>query len=1116
MPMKFFWNIMGRIYEQRKDFSRAAHFYEKGGALRKSAEMLERGEVYADALRNYLSLDLYEDAARVALAMGDATAAASYYYRAGNADLAVNVLVEAGLIADAVTLLLECGRKKDAAELALIHGDLRRAATVFQEIGEEDRAIELYRKLNDLRALLAVYLKRGEVDTAAEECRRAGQPALAASLFESAGRYEEAARLLEEMSELMRAAELFRKAENWKEAGRVYEQLNRPDLAVEMYSQAPECAEKVAQLYERLVQLKQVAEKQFDSPIIAMTIALGHEAALLAFKSRQIWYTDSNFQPRWTFRPEGDSIVREMAISPHGEYALLSLDVSEPAGAEHKLLLLDAAKKVIFERTGSESFRALCFLSAGEQLCCVFGAGNTVICVDLEGRSLWEFPVDFAAWEAVVALSGDQLAVGTLGGKLFILDPRGQLLQSREFEDRIHNLCYSAEGGLIGAGVGERNLYLCEAATLEPVVHLQTLEPLRFLIPLPLGDKTFLAAGHTLGEIISAEGWKTVAISQKNTMTALCLDPLDCTILVATDDAKLVRYEPKDCKKQAAEWYVKAGDLQHAAEMFEEVEDFQHAYDLFKQLGDYDRAASNIQRLGDNRTAARHYELVGKFDRAARLYEEMGELGRAAKCYGNAGDLLRAAALYEELNELLLAADFYEQAEEHRKAGFLFKQLNQEERASENWTKWLERHPDDAEVTFELAMIYANTHRYDDAIRLLQSIQEVPEYRRNALKVMAECFIEKGLYEVAADRLLEALGEPWKAMRENLDLVYDLALAYERNGRLEEAKDLYSKILAVDFYYRDVQQKLERTREKITASQASTQLVAVGAQSAATDPYGATVKSKVEKESLRYKIIKKLGQGGMGVVYLALDTKLGRYVAWKVLPSHLAGNQEFQKRLLQEACAIAQVNNPHIVAVYDVVTNADECFITMEYVDGYTLRALLSREKKLSPSLAVKYGEQVCEALAAAHRARIIHRDVKPENIMVTADGENVKVLDFGLARLAEDANLTQEGCVVGTMAYMAPEQIMGQELDGRTDIYAFGVVLFEMLAGRPPFIGNNVLGQHLHVPPPSLSDFVSEIPQALNGLVTQCLEKNPDDRPSNAETVKERLQRIATELKSK
>jgi serine/threonine protein kinase len=337
---------------------------------------------------------------------------------------------------------------------------------------------------------------------------------------------------------------------------------------------------------------------------------------------------------------------------------------------------------------------------------------------------------------------------------------------------------------------------------------------------------------------------------------------------------------------------------------------------------------------------------------------------------------------------------------------------------------------------------------------------------------------------VAIDRLRECLGADEKLSRDNIDIHYLIGCCYERSSRFAEAKDIFAKVVAVDYYYRDILERLHYTEEL--------SILPAGDRSRRA-PVHPTLISELQAPTamleVRYEIVRKLGEGGMGVVYLARDTRLSRQVAWKVLPAHLAANQDYQKRLLREARAAAQLAHRHIVSVYDVVMDGTDCFITMEYVDGTTLRAALRDQPQLPIEKVLRYGYQTARGLEAAHKAGIVHRDVKPENVLISRAEDDVKIADFGLARLENDENLTQAGCVVGTLNYMPPEQIQGAEVDHLIDVYAFGVLLFEMIAGRTPFVGKNVLAQHLNDTPPSVLDFRADAPHPLVETLTACLE---------------------------
>ncbi|MDH3252172.1 MAG: serine/threonine-protein kinase, partial [Ignavibacteria bacterium] len=245
-----------------------------------------------------------------------------------------------------------------------------------------------------------------------------------------------------------------------------------------------------------------------------------------------------------------------------------------------------------------------------------------------------------------------------------------------------------------------------------------------------------------------------------------------------------------------------------------------------------------------------------------------------------------------------------------------------------------------------------------------------------------------------------------------------------------------------------------------------------------------------------YKILEKLGEGGMGVVYKAHDEKLDRMVALKFLPHHLTVNEAEQTRFLQEARAAATLNHPHVCTIFDIKEEGGQQFIVMEFVEGTTLRETIERSP-LGLNDGIGCAIQIGDALQEAHTKGIVHRDVKAENIMVNAK-KQIKVMDFGLAKLKGSLKLTKTSSTVGTLAYMAPEQIQGGEVDARSDIFSFGVVLFEMLTGRIPFRGEHeaaLMYSIVNEEPEPLQMYLPEASSELLHIMNRALEKDPEDR---------------------
>lgn len=278
-----------------------------------------------------------------------------------------------------------------------------------------------------------------------------------------------------------------------------------------------------------------------------------------------------------------------------------------------------------------------------------------------------------------------------------------------------------------------------------------------------------------------------------------------------------------------------------------------------------------------------------------------------------------------------------------------------------------------------------------------------------------------------------------------------------------------------------------------------------------------------------YEVIVQLGAGGMGEVYRARDTRLDRDVAIKILPSHLSSNPQLRERFDREARAISKLNHAHVCTLYDVGHHEGVDYLVMEYLEGETLADALARGP-LPLHQVLRYGIEIADALDKAHRSGIVHRDLKPGNIILTKSG--AKVLDFGLAKTqaaafssqassqaTEAKPLTEEGTIVGTMQYMAPEQLEAREADARTDIFALGTILYEMVTGRHAFEGKSragLIAAIMEREPAPISATQPMTPLPLDHVVRRCLSKEPDDRFQSARDLEFALQEIQDEIRSR
>jgi serine/threonine protein kinase/Flp pilus assembly protein TadD len=245
-----------------------------------------------------------------------------------------------------------------------------------------------------------------------------------------------------------------------------------------------------------------------------------------------------------------------------------------------------------------------------------------------------------------------------------------------------------------------------------------------------------------------------------------------------------------------------------------------------------------------------------------------------------------------------------------------------------------------------------------------------------------------------------------------------------------------------------------------------------------------------------YRILEKLGEGGMGVVYKAQDTKLDRIVALKFLPRHLTSDSVEKERFIHEAKAASALNHTNITTIHEIDEFEGQMFIVMEYCEGKTLKQIIEKET-LSIKKVLDIGIQVCEGLTAAHKKEIVHRDIKSDNIMVTKEGQ-VKITDFGLAKLKGATKLTKTRSTLGTLAYMSPEQAQGEEVDSRSDIFSFGVVLYEMITGQLPFKGEHqaaIIYSLINEAPEPLTRYKVDVPEGLQRIVVKALEKEKEER---------------------
>lgn len=1098
---KFFFKKHADTLYAKNQKKEALPWYRRAKEFEKAGDIfIELGE-YNDAVQEFIKAKNLIKAGEAAIKAGNNKLAADYFVQTGEYRKAALILAKANCFKESIDVITKHENIEEAAKLLEEVGAKNQAAELYTELKNYDKAIVLYRESKNIEKLIATYRERGDIENAAKECLEKGEPLIAAILYIMNDQYALAGEIYVNLENIEKALECFEKAKDYKSVAKIYLDKGKLDLAAEASEKDSETLNQAAEIYEKLMTFKKEETKTLEFKIQHSDLSSAGKSICMCSTEKALYYTSLDFKIKWKYLFSEDGIPKKTVLSQTG--SIIAVCFEGPLSAEnHYVFLLNNTKELIWQFKFSEPAKDIKFLPDESGL--IIGWGNCVSKYSIKGEELWTKEVDFKVWSVDIAPKSKRIIAGTMGGNIFQFDMDGKEISSTKVGERIHTIRFISDEDLFIVGIGDNKFIMCDLEysdkwEIEIPDKIRTMEfhyPINHLIISGNNDIYII---NTKGNIIYS-----MHIDER-ILTFFNDDKLNKTY-VALENKTLFIFKIEDCKAKAAECFYKSGNKLKAAEIYRSLGKYQEAYNLFKEVGDFENAANTLTFMGDKLTAARHYEVVGKFKEAAKIYTELGELHSAAKCYGKGMMYIEAAQLFEQLNDYILAGDFYERAGEYKKAGKLFSSMNQLERAVSNYELYWKKHPDDKEVMFELGKYFKEMERYDDAIRMLQQITDDDNLKISTLQKLGQCFQKKQIYDVALDRFYEAIGKDAKPSKDNIDIFYDIGCTYEQKGEFEEAKKTFGKVMAIDYYYKDIQERL-RTSESMAI---------LDSKKTGFNPTVMVKTTQKEDKTAnlheRYKIISKLGEGGMGVVYLAKDTKLNRNIAWKVLPPNLARDKEkmMQESMLKEAQSAAQISHPNIIAIYDIITTDNECSIIMEYIEGVTLRRILNKEEKLPINQLIRYGIQITDALFVAHQHSVIHRDLKPENIMITKKSDEVKIVDFGLARLGDDIHQSKSGCIVGTIPYMAPEQIMARNIGPHTDIYALGIIFFEMLAGRTPFVGENILVQHLQNTPPNILDFCKDLRGDLADLIYDCLEKDPAKRPVTCEIIREKLKSFA------
>jgi tetratricopeptide (TPR) repeat protein len=535
----------------------------------------------------------------------------------------------------------------------------------------------------------------------------------------------------------------------------------------------------------------------------------------------------------------------------------------------------------------------------------------------------------------------------------------------------------------------------------------------------------------------------------------------------------------------AAEYYCQAGDWETGLDLFLRHRQYERAIATCRTQGAEDRLhvvqGERLMADGREREAAREFEAGTAWSRAAEVYERVEEYAKAAEMYTRHGDDDRAAEMYAAAGQPGMAAAALERLGKPKDAARYYQQAGAIAEAA--------RALQAAGDFFGAGTLLIQAKDLDGAVGLLQQVGPESERYLEATIALGDVFLSRDLLGPAKEKFEKAA-----ALRpitpDFVHPTYQLATVSERQGDLRRALALFEKVMAEQMTYKDVQGRVASLRERVG------QAPQVLPDDDTTQVMGAPSKP-------RYRISRELGRGGMGIVYQAEDEILLRPVAYKVLPDAIQRDAKALEYFLREARIAASLQHPNIVIIYDAGQSADGVYIAMEYVEGRSLQQILDEKPTLPLPRSLGIFRQACLGLVHAHSQNVVHRDIKPANMMITSAGM-VKLMDFGLAALVNEA-MAQVTSVRGTPFYMAPEQILGEEISALSDQYSLGCTLYRMVTGRPPFVEGDVLYHHIHTEPASPRERNPQVPVWLDAIIQRTITKDRTRRfPSVAALLQE------------
>ena len=567
-----------------------------------------------------------------------------------------------------------------------------------------------------------------------------------------------------------------------------------------------------------------------------------------------------------------------------------------------------------------------------------------------------------------------------------------------------------------------------------------------WLANLYVGAKQFQNAGELFAELLNHE-LAAKCFAKAGTPLKSAAHLLKAGQMEKAKDI-LERESSPEARIMLGRIYLEQKELDKAIECLRDSDEHTLLSEAFEQLGQFQEAARHLEKSGQQIRAAAYYAKAHEFKRAAFIYEEQA-------CF------LEAAECYEKIENYFHAANLYHKAKNHFKTG---------------------------ECLFRAGKI-------NESLPFLQIVDELePEYP-TAKRYMAEIFFNQGDFNISAKLFEELISKHGFGLNEaNMDIYYRLARSLESQKKFDEGLQYYERIYTRKADYLDTRERMRSLSLKLGKADRSAVF---------NGPLTAKDLQKNQIIADRFRIDEEIGKGGMGYIFKVWDISLGRTVALKML-IHSKGNLE---ELKAELITARDLTHPYIIKVFDIGQWRDVSYFTMELVEGSTLKKYVEENEGKSFQDKLQLIIHICEGIRAAHLDGVIHRDLKPQNIIVTADG-TPKILDFGIARKFEGKE--QKQGVSGSPKYMAPEQILNEDMDPRTDIYALGIIMFYLFTGEEPFVGKNaneILLKQINQPLPDPQEAEAEIPFWLVEILKRCCNKNKEMRYSSIDDLIAELQ---------